>query len=67
MSDDIDSKNVIEMKLLENSFKHPNKILPILSDHYFKHREFKKSYEALLELSDKEIFNAKNGLVFAIV
>ena len=44
MSDDIDSKNVIEMKLLENSFKHSNKILH-LSDHYFKHREFKKSYE----------------------
>ena len=64
MSDDIDSKNVIEMKLLENSFKHPNKILPILSDHYFKHREFKKSYEALLELSDKEMFNAKKWLSF---
>ena len=28
MSDDIDSKNVIEMKLLENSFKHSNKIYP---------------------------------------
>ena len=64
MSDDIDSKNVIEMKLLENSFKHSNKILPILSDHYFKHREFKKSYEALLELSDKEMFNAKKWLSF---
>ena len=64
MSDDIDSKNVIEMKLLENSIKHPNKILPILSDHYFKHREFKKSYEALLELSDKEMFNAKKWLSF---
>ena len=64
MSDDIDSKNVIEMKLLENSIKHPNKILPILSDHYFKHREFKKSYEALHELSDKEMFNAKKWLSF---
>ena len=64
MSDDIDSKNVIEMKLLENSIKHPNKILPILSDHYFKHREFKKSYEALNELSDKEMFNAKKWLSF---
>ena len=64
MSDDIDSKNVIEMKLLENSFKNPNKILPILSDHYFKHREFKKSYEALLELSDKKKFNAKKWLSF---
>ena len=64
MSDDIDSKNVIEMKLLENSFKHSNKILPILSDHYFKHREFKKSYETLLELSDKEMFNAKKWLSF---
>ena len=64
MSDDIDSKNIIEMKLLENSFKHSNKILPILSDHYFKHREFKKSYEALLELSDKEMFNAKKWLSF---
>ena len=65
MSDDIDSKNIIEMKLLENSLKHPNKILPILSDHYFKHREFKKSYEALLELSSKEIFNAKKWLSFS--
>ena len=64
MSDDIDSKNVIEMKLLENSFKYPNKILPILSDHYFKHREFKKSYKALHELSDKEMFNAKKWLSF---
>ena len=64
MSDDIDSKNVIEMKLLENSIKHPNKILPILSDHYFKHREFKKSYEALHELSYKEMFNAKKWLSF---
>jgi len=64
MSDDIDSKNIIEMKLLENSFKHSNKILPILSDHYFKHREFKKSYEALIELSDKEMFNAKKWLSF---
>ena len=25
MSDDIESKNVIEMKLLENSIKYPNK------------------------------------------
>jgi len=64
MSDGIGSKNVIEMKLLENSFKHPNKILPILSDYYFKHREFKKSYEALLELNNKEIFNSKKWLSF---
>ncbi|MEL0269892.1 MAG: tetratricopeptide repeat protein, partial [bacterium] len=64
MSDDIESKNVIEMKLLENSIKYPNKILTILSDHYFKHREFKKSYEALIELIDKEMFNAKKWLSF---
>ena len=65
MSDDINSKNIIEMKLLENSLKHPNKILPILSDHYFKHREFKKSYETLLELSEKENFNPKKWLSFS--
>ena len=64
MSDGIGSKNIIEMKLLENSFNHPNKILPILSDYYFKHREFKKSYEALLELNNKEIFNSKKWLSF---
>tara|TARA_B100001564_G_C20669667_1_gene685572 strand:+ start:4134 stop:5993 length:1860 start_codon:yes stop_codon:yes gene_type:complete len=65
MSDDIESKNMIEMKLLENSLKNPNKILPILSDHYFKHREFKKSYETLLELSEKEKFNPKKWLGFS--
>ena len=65
MSDDINSKNIIEMKLLENSLRHPNKILPILSDHYFKHREFKKSYDSLLELSEKEKFNPKKWLSFS--
>ncbi len=64
MSDDIDSKNIIEIRLLENSSKYPNKILPILSDHYFKHREFRKSYDALLELSEKEKFNPKKWLNF---
>ena len=54
MSDDIDSRNIIEMKLLENSSRHPNKILTLLSDYYLKHREFGKSYDMLFELSEKE-------------
>ena len=65
MSDDADSKNTIELRLLENSSKYPNKILPILSDHYFKHREFKKSYETLLEFSEKEKFDPKKWLNFS--
>ena len=65
MGDDIDSKNVIEIKLLEVSDRNPVLILPILSDHYFKHREFKKSFDALLELSKIENFNAKKWLSFS--
>ena len=65
MGDDIDSKNVIEIKLLEMSNNNPVLILPILSDHYFKHREFKKSFDALLELSKIENFNAKKWLSFS--
>jgi len=65
MGDDIDSKNVIEIKLLEMSNSNPVLILPILSDHYFKHREFKKSFDALLELSEIEDFNAKKWLSFS--
>ena len=65
MGDDIDSKNVIEIKLLEMSDSNPVLILPILSDHYFKHREFKKSFDALLELSQIENFNAKKWLSFS--
>tara|TARA_B100001093_G_scaffold60766_1_gene51226 strand:- start:338 stop:2197 length:1860 start_codon:yes stop_codon:yes gene_type:complete len=65
MGDDTDSKNVIEIKLLEMSNNNPVLILPILSDHYFKHREFKKSFEALLQLSKIENFNAKKWLSFS--
>ena len=65
MGDDIDSKNVIEIKLLEMSNSNPVLILPILSDHYFKHREFKKSFDALLELSKIENFSAKKWLSFS--
>ena len=65
MGDDINSKNVIEIKLIEMSKNNPALILPILSDHYFKHREFKKSYDALLELSEIETFNAKKWLSFS--
>ena len=64
MSDDIDSRNIIEMKLLENSSRHPNKILTLLSDYYFKHREFGKSYDMLFELSEKEKFSPKKWLSF---
>ncbi len=65
MGDDIDSKNIIEIKLLEMSNSNPVLILPILSDHYFKHREFKKSFDALLELNKIENFNAKKWLSFS--
>ena len=64
MSDDVHSKNIVELTLLENSSKYPNKILPLLSDHYFKHREFKKSYNTLLEFSEKEKFDPKKWLSF---
>ena len=60
-----DSKNIIEIKLLEMSNSNPVLILPILSDHYFKHREFKKSFDALLELNKIENFNAKKWLSFS--
>ena len=65
MGDDIDSKNVIEIKLLEMSNSNPVLILPILSDHYFKHREFKKSFDTLLELTEIENFSAKKWLSFS--
>ena len=65
MGDDINSKNIIEIKLLEMSSRNPILILPILSDHYFKHREFKKSFNTLLELSELENFNAKKWLRFS--
>ena len=64
MSDDINSKNTIEIKLLETSSRHPSIILPILSNHYFKHREFQKSFDALMELNKSESFNAKKWLSF---
>jgi hypothetical protein len=65
MGDDIDSKNIIEIKLLEMINNNPILILPILSDHYFKHREFKKSFDALLEFSKIKNFNAKKWLSFS--
>jgi tetratricopeptide (TPR) repeat protein len=65
MGDDIESKNVIEIKLLEMSNSNPVLILPILSDHYFKHREFKKSFDTLLELTEIENFSAKKWLSFS--
>ena len=64
MSDDLNSKNTIEMKLLETSLRQPSIALPILSNHYFKHREFQKSFNALIELSKSEPFNAKKWLSF---
>ena len=64
MSDDFNSKNTIEMKLLETSLRQPSIALPILSNHYFKHREFQKSFNALIELSKSEPFNAKKWLSF---
>ena len=64
MSDNLDSKNTIEIKLLETSSRQPSIVLPILSNHYFKHREFQKSFNILVELSKSEPFNAKKWLSF---
>ena len=64
MSDDLNSKNTIEMKLLETSLRQPSIVLPILSNHYFKHREYQKSFNTLIELSKNEPFNAKKWLLF---
>jgi len=52
------------MKLLETSLRQPSIALPILANHYFKHREFQKSFNALIELSKSEPFNAKKWLSF---
>ena len=65
MSDDIDAKNIIEIKLLESSSKYPKILLPILANHYFKHNEYINSYNTYLEWANKGFFNAQKWLNYA--
>ena len=65
MSDDSEAKDIIEIKLLETSTKHPDILLPTLADHYFKHGDYFNSYNTYLEMADKGFFNAKKWLDFA--
>ena len=65
MSDDIDAKNIIEIKLLESSSKYPKILLPILANHYFKHNEYISSYNTYVEWASMGFFNAQKWLNYA--
>ncbi len=65
MSDDSEAKDVIEIKLLENSDKYPNILLPTLADHYFKHRDYLSSFNTYLKWANSGFFNSKIWLDFA--
>ncbi len=65
MSDDIEAKNIIEIKLLETSSKYPDVLLPTLADHYFKHGEYSNSYKVYLDWANKGFFDAKKWLGFS--
>ena len=65
MSDDIAAKNIIELKLLDASSKYPKILLPILADHYFKHKEYSNAYKTYINWSNKGFFNAKKWLDFS--
>ena len=65
MSDDSEAKDIIEIKLLEISDKYPNVLLPTLADHYFKHKDYSKSFNTYLEWSNRGFFDPKKWLDFA--
>ena len=65
MSDDSEAKDIIEIKLLEISDKYPNILLPTLADHYFKHKDYLKSYNTYLEWGESGFFDSKKWLDFA--
>ena len=65
MSDDIDAKNIIEIKLLESSSKYPKILLPILANHYFKHNEYINSYNTYVDWANMGFFNSQKWLNYA--
>ncbi len=65
MSDDSEAKDIIEIKLLEKSNEYPNILLPTLADHYFKHKEYLKSYNTYLEWAKSGFFSPKKWFDFA--
>ena len=65
MSDDVEAKDIIEIKLLEICDKYPNVLLPTLADHYFKHRDYFNSFNTYLKWGNRGFFDPKKWLDFA--
>ena len=65
MSDEPEAKQLIEAKLTDAGDKHPNIMLTILADHYFKHRQYFDAYNTFFTLANEGFFNDQKWLNFA--
>ena len=65
MSDEPEAKKLIETKMSEAGEKHPDIMLTILADHYFKHRQYSDAYSTYITWTSAGFFNGQKWLNFA--
>ena len=65
MSDEPEAKKLIETKMKEAGEKHPDIMLTILADHYFKHRQYSDAYSTYIVWTSAGFFNDQKWLNFA--